>query len=965
MSTESVPFEPDPEQRRVLDHERGPLLVTGVPGTGKSAALRERLARLVEAGTDPERVVLVVRTRGARDEARRSLLHRLARPLAAVRVLTVHGLSHHVMARRFETLGYSRPPDVLTAFDQLSTVRELLSGERPEDWPAYGGMLPLRGFADEVRQLLNRAQEALIQPEGLVERAEAAGLWGWRELGRFYRRYLDVLSGQGLVDFAGLVNQAAAASRGAEPPFDHVVVDDYQEATFAEEALLGGMGPESLVVGGDSGSHAFAFQGTTSVPLERFTRQFAGAAHVELRTPHRADRPSIRAWAAAHASEERAAAARELRRVHLEEGVPWGRMAVVVRRQGTDLGGILRALDDAGVPRTVGEAGLTLLAEPATLPFVLALRWLARPGERDGLVESLLTSELARLSPAAARGLVRGAQAAGEPPAAALGRSDGLSPSDAAALATLRRVLAAAEAVSARSVLDAFAELWKGLPYAARLVQAGEGSAEGRRDLDAVLALAEAVSRAGERSDASVEAFLDVVEAGAEGPALSGAASAGPEDGVRVLTAHGTAGREFDTVIVLGAVEGNFPSLARPEPMFDLALLEGPIAQAERNRRRLADERRLFTVVATRARRRIVLTSGDGGAEEPGPAARSRFVSEIGVPWTPAPAGPFDEPLSVVEAAASWRRRLADPARAPAERLASLGALLRLGERPSRWWFQRDWTGSAVPLHRSVRVSFSKLNTLDNCALQFVLSEELGLEGRPGYHAWVGQLVHKLIEECEAGAIPRTAEALAAAAEGRWRPQEFPSHAVSEAFRRTVAERMLPAWLAEYGKTEALARELRFEFEFEGATVTGYIDRVGAVQTGGTQITDYKTGSSRSKGRPEDQLQLGVYFLAVNRAEDLARFRPVKAVELAFLKDTDRDGRIARSNIGFNSRARVEFEEKMAARVSDLIARIRELVDTEVYRPSPSANCRYCDFKPLCPLWPEGKELFPAEGVRS
>jgi CRISPR/Cas system-associated exonuclease Cas4 (RecB family) len=59
------------------------------------------------------------------------------------------------------------------------------------------------------------------------------------------------------------------------------------------------------------------------------------------------------------------------------------------------------------------------------------------------------------------------------------------------------------------------------------------------------------------------------------------------------------------------------------------------------------------------------------------------------------------------------------------------------------------------------------------------------------------------------------------------------------------------------------------------------------------------------------------------------------------------------------SAAREEYGERMAERLRGLIGRIKELNATETYRPSPSANCRYCQFKTLCPLWPEGKELFP------
>src|SRR5437588_6821382 len=160
FTARAEPFQPDPQQAVVLRHDRGPMLVTGAPGTGKTAVLRERMAVLIDGGADAERVALVVRSRQARSAARRVLLERLRRALPAIRVFTVHGLAHHTLTARFAALGYARPPEILTAFDQFARVRELLATEDPADWPSFGSMLPLRGFGDEVREFLSRAQEA-------------------------------------------------------------------------------------------------------------------------------------------------------------------------------------------------------------------------------------------------------------------------------------------------------------------------------------------------------------------------------------------------------------------------------------------------------------------------------------------------------------------------------------------------------------------------------------------------------------------------------------------------------------------------------------------------------------------------------------------------------------------------------------------------------------------------------------
>ena len=370
----------------------------------------------------------------------------------------------------------------------------------------------------------------------------------------------------------------------------------------------------------------------------------------------------MQAWVAPHSSEEHAAIARELRRVHVEDGVAWGELAVIVRRQGTHLGNLLRALDDARIPRAVPERGKSLTLESATYPYVLALRWLvADAPRREDLIEPLLTSDVVGLSPAAARGLIRLAKSTGPAPraaAAALDRTDGLDPDEASRVERARATLDKAALFAGMSVQDAFKVLWEELPCSARLVEAGG------QELDTAVTFANVVAEASEQGDAGVQAFLEALDAGEHGPGWS-AREVGRADAVQVLTAHGASGLEFDTVLVAGATEGNFPSLSRPEPMFDLAALQRIRSRSEQVRERLEDERRLFRMVLGRARRGVVLIAADTHPDADELTQRSRFVDELpGVRWTVGARGRRGR----ARQRRRGRRGLAPPARRPRRR---------------------------------------------------------------------------------------------------------------------------------------------------------------------------------------------------------------------------------------------------------------------------------------------------------
>ena len=97
------------------------------------------------------------------------------------------------------------------------------------------------------------------------------------------------------------------------------------------------------------------------------------------------------------------------------------------------------------------------------------------------------------------------------------------------------------------------------------------------------------------------------------------------EDAVQLLTAHNAKGLEFDTVYIVNLVEGRFPAQRRGDALpFPPELANDPGDPREDHER---EERRLFYVALTRAKRRLVLTHArDYGGKRT--AKMSRFLAE-------------------------------------------------------------------------------------------------------------------------------------------------------------------------------------------------------------------------------------------------------------------------------------------------------------------------------------------------
>ncbi|HET6856180.1 MAG TPA: UvrD-helicase domain-containing protein, partial [Streptomyces sp.] len=423
----------DAPQRAVVDHAGGPLLVLAGPGTGKTTTLVEAVAARVAKGADPERILVLTFSRKAAVELRDRMALRLG-GTQAPQATTFHSFCYALVRAHQDSDLFSEPLRLLSGPEQDVAVRELLSGQLDLErsglahvrWPdELRACLTTRGFADEVRAVLARSRELGLGPRALDEFAARTGRPDWRAAAAFLAEYLDVLDMQGVLDYAELVHRAVLLAEQAEltgrlsAQYDAVFVDEYQDTDPAQVRLLhalAGTG-RTLVAFGDPDQSIYTFRGADVGGILEFPHTFVRAdgtpAPVEVLTTSRrsgadlltATRLLTRRMPMTRLPAEKVRAHRELapvreggrtevftyptagteldniadilRRAHLEEGVPWSEMAVLVRAGGRTIPAVRRALTSAGVPLEIDGDDLPLRHEPAVTPLLTALRTVA------------------------------------------------------------------------------------------------------------------------------------------------------------------------------------------------------------------------------------------------------------------------------------------------------------------------------------------------------------------------------------------------------------------------------------------------------------------------------------------------------------------------------------------------------------------------------------------------------------
>jgi len=923
------------------------LLLVGAPGTGKTEALARRFALLIGSGVEPDRVLVFASHRAT---------------------------ARNLRARVEELLGGSGTELWVGTWDEI--------GERLlRDYAIAAGLDPffdVLGPAERLAILLDRIDDLPLRnhdirgnPAGLlarllqqVDELKAGSDPPDPDLAEFCAAHDRILAESGNLDRGDvflLLNKLLCEQpdicSGVAARFAHLMVDEYEDTTAAQRAVLRelraenpnhlyteGLSTAGPVAAGDPPPPPVAEASSGAVPPATPPAVETLVLHEVFRTP------SVRRWRCTNERAQAQAVAREAEHL-IASGTAPEEICVLVEDASADGGAVSAAMEEREIPfHLAGPAAL--FQRPEVRDAIAWLRALADPEDSAAVARALTrppielrSADLARLTTIARRrkvDMVSACEAALESPQ--------IPPEGRERIQAFLKLYGEASTAMEERRADVFVRRLVervGLRRQ-RLFAAEPEVAERLLGLSRLAELAAVWARRephGATRD-FVRYLSAVAEAGVEPSGGEEPLSPGVVQGLARGTAKGT---EFAhvfaldvgsedigacTTLTLSRLAGEGEPAREDEEEHEEELF-GPAEGLHATYRKLREE---VLEASWRAGRELSEPRLDTVVDLNRAIARHLELLKLAA----LAQRPGEEATAeAIEAVNGLLRQVATPEQQAELDASSLDVYLLESEREQDGRRNLIAARNEPSLEKflprrgdgSLSLSASDLDLYLTCPLKYKFARVFGIPQEPTINQRFGILVHNVLErfhkEDGEGGLERLMELFQAG----WRRTGFGSSDDELQFRDRAQEAMRLYWERErQSEGEPLWLERKFDIRIGPHHVRGRVDRVDRLPDGSHELIDYKTGERKSEAELENDLQLALYRLAAREAWDLE----VGAGSYYYVLDAEKVAAPVRPDD--------------AERVERTVLEVGEGVTSQDFEPRPSpTTCGWCDYRLICP----------------
>ena len=294
----------NPRQREAVEYRGPSLLIVAGAGSGKTSVLTRRIAGLLDSREAwPSQILAITFTNKAAAEMRERVAQLVGNQAEGMWISTFHSACVRILRKEAENFGFTKSFTIYDSADSKALIKRII---KELDADTFG--FTVSGAMGKISKLKNELQdvESYARGANFNDPAEVVFV-------EIFRRYTSSLAKANAFDFDDLIGQTVYLLRAFphvaaqyRRRFRHILVDEYQDTNHAQYSLIreltrpvamaelpadlqrgGDLEAASLTVVGDSDQSIYAFRGADIRNIVEFERDFPRSSVILLEQNYR------------------------------------------------------------------------------------------------------------------------------------------------------------------------------------------------------------------------------------------------------------------------------------------------------------------------------------------------------------------------------------------------------------------------------------------------------------------------------------------------------------------------------------------------------------------------------------------------------------------------------------------------------------------------------------------------------
>ena len=286
-------------QREAVLYSDGPALIVAGAGSGKTRVLTYKIAYLIQQGLSPYNILALTFTNKAAREMK-SRIATVTDEYMARRLWmgTFHSIFYRILRYEAERIGYTSDFTIYDTTDSKSLIRSIIKEMQLDDKIYRPGVIQSRISNAKNALITSRAYD---QNKELIEYDQKTKVPLLREI---YKRYQARCFHAGAMDFDELLLQTNILFRDHpdvlakyQDQFQYVLVDEYQDTNFAQHLIVTRLCEKHhrICVVGDDAQSIYSFRGANIDNMLRFKDNYPECRIFKLEQNYRSTQNIVNA----------------------------------------------------------------------------------------------------------------------------------------------------------------------------------------------------------------------------------------------------------------------------------------------------------------------------------------------------------------------------------------------------------------------------------------------------------------------------------------------------------------------------------------------------------------------------------------------------------------------------------------------------------------------------------------------